>query len=114
MRRHMACVRAPPTHMQPFRMCARACACAVCVARPRLTHQTASRPADLRRIYPHTQDKEAKVAYLTKLIAVLSLALGEDVPAKPAKVPAPAARCPAAPVCAAPRAFPQVARQSTG
>jgi hypothetical protein len=32
------------------------------------------------------QDKDAKVAYLTKAIAVVSLVLGQPVPAKPLKV----------------------------
>lgn len=37
------------------------------------------------------QDKEGKVAYLNKIIAVVGLALGQPVPAKPLKVGALAA-----------------------
>lgn len=36
------------------------------------------------------QDKEAKVTYLNKIIAVVGLALGEDIPARPHKVRQPA------------------------
>lgn len=32
------------------------------------------------------QDKEGKVAYLTKIIAVVGMALDQPVPAKPLKV----------------------------
>lgn len=35
------------------------------------------------------QDKEGKVAYLTKIIAVVSMVLNEPVPAKPLKVCSP-------------------------
>jgi hypothetical protein len=37
-------------------------------------------------LFSALQDKEGKVAYLTKIIAVVSLALNEPVPAKPLKV----------------------------
>jgi hypothetical protein len=37
-------------------------------------------------IYNTMQDKDGKIAYLTKIIAVVSLALDQPVPAKPSKV----------------------------
>jgi hypothetical protein len=40
----------------------------------------------LPHLYACLQDKEGKVAYLTKIIAVVSMALNEPVPAKPLKV----------------------------
>lgn len=44
-------------------------------------------------VLPRLQDKEAKVAYLNKIITVVSLVLNQPVPAKPLKASSRARHC---------------------